>query len=152
MRAPLVEAEQHGSIRVQDLTKVVMARSRLGLAEERLVPFEAARNITYADDRPCALHRISAVVLIQPVIYRPAFVDIDIHKGRPKDEGRSLKLGARLYSFLCLNPKTTTLLASRSCFPLLLHREKPRPSIGFDQVIFTDNVVPIKNAPSSVTR
>ena len=42
MRAPLVEAEQHGSIRIQDLTKVVMARRRLGLAEERLVPFEAA--------------------------------------------------------------------------------------------------------------
>ena len=53
MRAPLVEAEQHGSIRIQDLTKVVMARRRLGLAEERLVPFEAARNVTYADDRPC---------------------------------------------------------------------------------------------------
>jgi hypothetical protein len=39
VRAPLVEAEQDGSIRIQDLTKVVMARTRLGLAEERLVPF-----------------------------------------------------------------------------------------------------------------
>ena len=58
MRAPLVEAEQHGSIRIQDLTKVVMARRRLGLAEERLVPFEAARNVTYADDRPRAFHRL----------------------------------------------------------------------------------------------
>jgi hypothetical protein len=63
VRAPLVEAEQHGSIRIQDLTKVVMVRRRLGLAEERLVPFEAARNVTYADDRPCAFHRISAVGL-----------------------------------------------------------------------------------------
>ena len=36
VRAPLVEAEQDGSIRIQDLTKVVMARRRLGLAEERL--------------------------------------------------------------------------------------------------------------------
>ena len=63
MRAPLVEAEQDGSICIQDLTKVVMARSRLGLAEERLVPFEAAGNIAHADDRPCAFHRISAVGL-----------------------------------------------------------------------------------------
>ena len=48
---------------IQDLTKVVMARRRLGLAEKRLVPFEAARNVAYADDRPCAFHRISAVGL-----------------------------------------------------------------------------------------
>ena len=63
MRAPLVKAEQDGSIRIQDLTKVVMARRRLGLAKERLVPFEAARNVAYGDDRPCAFHRISAVGL-----------------------------------------------------------------------------------------
>jgi len=63
VRAPLVEAEQDGSIRIQDLTKVVMAGRRLGLAKERLVPFEAARNVAYADDRPCAFHRISAVGL-----------------------------------------------------------------------------------------
>src|SRR5262249_40274768 len=60
---PLVEAEQDGSIRIQDLTKVVMGRRRLGLAKERLVPFEAARDVAYANDRPCALHRISAVGL-----------------------------------------------------------------------------------------
>ena len=59
VRAPLMEAEQDGSIRIQDLTKLVMARSRLGLAEERLVPFEATRNVPYADDRPCPFHRIS---------------------------------------------------------------------------------------------
>ena len=41
MCAPLVEAEQYSSIRIQDLTKVLMARRRLRLAEERLVPFEA---------------------------------------------------------------------------------------------------------------
>jgi hypothetical protein len=35
VRAPLVEAEQDGSIRIQDLTKVVVARRRLGLAKER---------------------------------------------------------------------------------------------------------------------
>jgi hypothetical protein len=56
VRAPLVKAEQNSSIRIQDLTKVVMARRRLGLAEERLVPFEAIRHIAYTDDRPDALH------------------------------------------------------------------------------------------------
>src|SRR5437016_1240641 len=34
VRAPLVEAEQDSSIRIEDLTKVVMAGSCLGLAEE----------------------------------------------------------------------------------------------------------------------
>ncbi len=56
MCAPLVEAEQHGSIRIQDLTKVVVARRRLRLAKERLVPFEARRYVSHPDDRPCALH------------------------------------------------------------------------------------------------
>ena len=59
VRAPLVEAEQDGSIRIQDLTKVVMGRRRLGLAEERLIPFEAAGNVAYTDDCPCAFHCIS---------------------------------------------------------------------------------------------
>jgi hypothetical protein len=63
VRAPLVDAEQDGSIRIQDLTKVVMARRRPGLAEERLLPFEAAGNVAYADDCPCAFHSISAVGL-----------------------------------------------------------------------------------------
>ena len=62
-RAPLVEAEQDGSIRIQDLTKVVMARRRLGLAEELLVPFEATGNVADADDRPRAFHRSSVVDL-----------------------------------------------------------------------------------------
>src|SRR5882762_6288348 len=66
VRAPPVEAKQDGSVRIQDLTKVVMARSRLGLAEERLVPFEAVANVAYADDRPCAFHCISAVGLHFP--------------------------------------------------------------------------------------
>ena len=63
VRTPLVEAEQDGSIRIQDLTKIVMARSRLGLAEERLIPLEAAGNVADADYRPCAFHRICAVGL-----------------------------------------------------------------------------------------
>jgi hypothetical protein len=67
VHAPLVEAEQDGSICIQDLTKIFMARRRLGLAEERLVPFEAVGNIAYADDRPCAFHRISAVGLASAI-------------------------------------------------------------------------------------
>src|ERR1043166_9105260 len=63
VRTPLVEAEQDGSIRIQNLTKVVMARRRLGLAEERLVPFEATGNVADADDCPRAFHRSSAVGL-----------------------------------------------------------------------------------------
>src|ERR1700704_825486 len=63
VRAPLVEAEQDGSIRIQDLTKVVMARRRFGLAKERLVPFEATGNVADADDRPGAFHSSSAVGL-----------------------------------------------------------------------------------------
>jgi hypothetical protein len=63
MRAPLVEAEQNRSIRIQDLAKVVMARRRLGLPKERLVPLEAARDVVYANDRPCAFHCIFTVGL-----------------------------------------------------------------------------------------
>src|SRR4030095_1808019 len=57
MLAPSVKAEQGGPIRVQDLTKVIMTRRRLGLAEERLVPFEASWNIAHPDDRPDPFHR-----------------------------------------------------------------------------------------------
>ena len=63
VRGPLVEAEQDGSIRIQDLTKVVMARRRLRVAEQRLIPFEAAGNVANADDCPGAFHCISAVGL-----------------------------------------------------------------------------------------
>ncbi|MDQ1636825.1 MAG: hypothetical protein QOF62_164 [Pyrinomonadaceae bacterium] len=59
VRAPLVEAEQDSSIRIEELTKVSMGRLCLGLTEERLVPFEATRHIAYADDRPGAFHDIS---------------------------------------------------------------------------------------------
>jgi hypothetical protein len=78
VRAPLVEAEQHGSIGIQDLTKVVMTRRRLRLAEERLVPFEAARNVTYADDRPCAFHCISAVGLTAKLTPRRDFIQASL--------------------------------------------------------------------------
>jgi hypothetical protein len=48
-----------------------MARRRLGLAEERLVPFEAIGNVADADDRPRAFHRSSAVGLTR---IRPNFL------------------------------------------------------------------------------
>jgi catechol 2,3-dioxygenase-like lactoylglutathione lyase family enzyme len=60
VRAPPVEAEQDGSIRIQNLTKVIMFWSRLELAEERLVPFETAGDIAYANDRPCTFHRVNS--------------------------------------------------------------------------------------------
>jgi hypothetical protein len=63
VRAPLMEAEQDGSIRIEDLTKVAMARLCLALAQERLIPFEAPRHIAYADDCPDAFHNISHVSL-----------------------------------------------------------------------------------------
>jgi hypothetical protein len=63
VRAPPMKAEQDGSIRVQNLTEVVVGRRCLKLAKERLVPFEADRDIAYADDRPGTFHRISSVGL-----------------------------------------------------------------------------------------
>ena len=39
-RLLLVAAKQHSSIRIQDFTKVAMARRFPGLAKERLAPFE----------------------------------------------------------------------------------------------------------------
>src|SRR5216684_2360102 len=72
VRAPLVEAEQDSSIRIEDLTKVSMVRSCLGLAEERLVPFEASRHIAYADDCPRAFHDISPAGLTKQANWRPA--------------------------------------------------------------------------------
>jgi len=56
VRAPLVKAQQDGSVSIQNLAPVLMARWRLGLPEERLIPFEARGNVPYADDRPDALH------------------------------------------------------------------------------------------------
>lgn len=64
VRAPFVKTEQHGSIRIQDLTKVVMGWRRLGLAEERLIPFQTATYVSYADNGPNAFHSISAAGLI----------------------------------------------------------------------------------------
>jgi hypothetical protein len=40
-----------------------MRRSRLGLPKERLVPFEAGRNVSDADDRPNTIHNGSSMAL-----------------------------------------------------------------------------------------
>jgi hypothetical protein len=56
--APLVKAEQHGSVRVEDLTKVGMAWNRCRLSKQGLVPFEAARDVAHPNDRPSAFHVI----------------------------------------------------------------------------------------------
>src|SRR5262245_58187098 len=54
--APLVETEQYRSIRVEDLPEVVVGRSRLRQAKQRLVPLEAPGHVSHANDRPRALH------------------------------------------------------------------------------------------------
>src|SRR5262249_26447540 len=56
VRTPLVQADQDGSILIQDLPPVLVGRSGLGLAKKRLVPFETTANVTYADDRPSPYH------------------------------------------------------------------------------------------------
>jgi len=63
MHTPRVKAEQDRSIRIEDLTPVVMGRSRLRQAKKRLVPLKAAGNVAYANDRPCAFHRIFGIGL-----------------------------------------------------------------------------------------
>jgi hypothetical protein len=67
---PLVETQQDGSIRVEDLPEVIVAGSRRRQAKERLVPLETGGHIGDANDRPYALHPISPretlVVLTQP--------------------------------------------------------------------------------------
>ena len=80
VRAPLVEAEQDSSIRIEDLTKVGMARLCLGLAEERLVPFEATRHIAYADDRPDAFHDISRVAPAQTFVRPSALLGLRLRR------------------------------------------------------------------------
>jgi hypothetical protein len=62
MCAPLVKAKQDRSIRINDLTEVVMGRSRLRQPKQRLVPLEAASHIANANDRPGALHGSSCFI------------------------------------------------------------------------------------------
>src|SRR4051812_10720936 len=53
---PFVKAKQYGPVAVHDLPKVIMSWIRLLVAEERLVPLEAARNAVHANDRPRTFH------------------------------------------------------------------------------------------------
>src|ERR1700722_5326354 len=55
VRAPLVQTQQDGSIRVADLAPVVMTGSCFGLPKQRLVPFVAECHVSDADDCPSAL-------------------------------------------------------------------------------------------------
>jgi hypothetical protein len=65
--APLVKTEQDGSIRVEDLSEVVMCGSRFLQAKQRLIPSEAASYIGNSNDRPCASHARS---LVNPIIIK----------------------------------------------------------------------------------
>jgi hypothetical protein len=51
-----MKAEQNRAIRVEDLTEVVVGRSRFREAKQRLVPREAASDIGRSDDGPRAFH------------------------------------------------------------------------------------------------
>jgi hypothetical protein len=73
VRGPLVKAEQDSSIRIQDLTPVFMARSRLSLAEKRLVPLKTFWNVTYADDCPYPFHELPLATRRQ-VVSPPAWM------------------------------------------------------------------------------
>jgi hypothetical protein len=57
---PTVQTEQDCSIRgVDDLPEIVVGRSRLRQAKQRLVPFEALGHVSYANNRPRAFHGLS---------------------------------------------------------------------------------------------
>ena len=54
MSPPLMKTEQNRAIRVEDLTEVVVFRSRFRQAKQRLVPRKAASDIGYSNNGPCA--------------------------------------------------------------------------------------------------
>jgi hypothetical protein len=51
-----MKAEQNRAVRIEDLTEIVVLRSRFRQAKQRLVPCEAARDIGHSDDGPRASH------------------------------------------------------------------------------------------------
>jgi len=51
-----METQQHCSIRVADLTPVVMSWGRFGLPKQRQVPREAEGNVFDTNDWPSTLH------------------------------------------------------------------------------------------------
>ena len=67
---PRVETEQDRSVRVDDLPPIVVGRSRLRQAKQRLIPLEALGHVSDANDRPYALHmffRDSTVIKLTEV-------------------------------------------------------------------------------------
>jgi hypothetical protein len=56
MDPPLMKAELNRAIPVKDLTEVVVGRNRFRQAKRRLVPREAASDISHSDDGPRASH------------------------------------------------------------------------------------------------
>jgi len=58
MGTPLVQAEQHRSIGIEDLTKKGMSRSGRRLSEERLIPLKTPGHVAHSDDCPRALHDV----------------------------------------------------------------------------------------------
>jgi hypothetical protein len=91
VRAPPVQAKQNGSVGIRDLTKVIMGWRRLGLAKERLVPLAARRDIAYANDRPCAFHRSSSILVRMCAGINTMFAEYPTADGTGK---RSEKFGA----------------------------------------------------------
>jgi hypothetical protein len=61
-----VETQQHGSVRVANLTPEVMTGRRFGLSKEFLIPIEAERNVSDTDDCPRAFHLILTIVQREP--------------------------------------------------------------------------------------
>ena len=53
---PSMKAKQDRAVRVENLSEVIMGGTRLRLAKQRLVPFEAGSHVAHPDDRPRALH------------------------------------------------------------------------------------------------
>src|SRR4029434_2130273 len=86
--APLVKAEQHGSIGVEKLTKVGMLRRSRWLAEQRLVPLEAPGHILHPDDRPCAFHRM----LRRPNVSRVSCALVSERKAQRRTERTTRQL------------------------------------------------------------
>jgi hypothetical protein len=66
VRAPLVETQQHGAIRVANLTPEVVTGSGFRLSEQCLVPFEAERHISDTDDCPGAFHFVGTIASLPP--------------------------------------------------------------------------------------
>jgi hypothetical protein len=59
---PLVQTEQDRSVGIDDLTEIVVGRSRSRQAEQRLVPRKAERDVSDADDRPQGRARLAFCV------------------------------------------------------------------------------------------